>query len=126
MRPEAMEHGLWFGVSLGHIKAEHEKFTMNPGCAPGPILGDHPEDQISDVFRNTSSADLSTEPGNDAPIELKSSSVPPDDGVRKHDDEKLLPAGPDLTSGDPEQFVEQGQSRPWMPTLKNCELLSER
>ena len=63
--------------------------------------------------------------GNGAPIKLESSLMPPNDGVRKHDDEKLLPVGPNLAGGDPEQFVEAGQLRPWMPTLKDCELLSQ-
>jgi len=51
--------------------------------------------------------------------------VPLHDRVGKHDDEKLLPVGADLAGGDPEQFVEEGQSGPWMPTLKDCELLSQ-
>jgi len=51
--------------------------------------------------------------------------VPLNDCVGKHDNEKLLPVGADLAGGDPEQFVEEGQSGPWMPTLKDCELLSQ-
>jgi len=47
------------------------------------------------------------------------------DCVRKYDNEKLLPVGADLAGGDPEQFVEEGQSGPWMPTLKDYELLSQ-
>jgi hypothetical protein len=92
--------------SFGNIEAEHEKLTVDARRSPSRILGDHPEDQISNIFRNSPSADLSTEPGKDAPIELKPSSVPLNDGLGKHDDEKLLPVPPDLASGDPEQFVE--------------------
>ena len=35
--------------SLGDIKSEHEKFTMNPGCSPGQIFGDHFEDKIANL-----------------------------------------------------------------------------
>src|SRR6266850_884584 len=50
--------------SLGNVEAEHEKFTMNPRCSPGRIFGDHPENQISDLFCNSFSAGPSREPGN--------------------------------------------------------------
>jgi hypothetical protein len=36
--------------SLGNSKSEHEKFTMNPGCSPGRIFGDHFEDQIANLL----------------------------------------------------------------------------
>jgi hypothetical protein len=42
---------------------EHEKFTMNPRCSPGRIFGDHPENQIPDLFCNSFSASPSGEPG---------------------------------------------------------------
>ena len=51
--------------------------------------------------------------------------MPLNNRVGRHDDEKLIPVRPDLAGGDPEQFVEEGQSRPWMPTFKDCESLSQ-
>jgi len=39
-------------------------------------------------------------------------------GLRKDNYEKLLPVQPYLGCGDPEQFIEQYQSRLWMPTLE--------
>jgi hypothetical protein len=36
--------------SLGSVEAGHDKFTMNPRCSPRRIFGDHPENQISDLF----------------------------------------------------------------------------
>jgi hypothetical protein len=51
--------------------------------------------------------------------------VPLNNGFGTDEDEILLPIGPDLPSGDPEQFVKEGGVRPWMPTLKDCELLSQ-
>jgi hypothetical protein len=96
------------------------------------LLQDHDPDWFGRVCYLCSDGNLeyleeviSREPGNEAPIELKARSVPLNDGVGKHDDERLLPVGPNLAGGDPEQFVEAGQLRPWMPTLKDCELLSQ-
>ena len=92
--------------SLGNIKAKHKKLTVDARCAPGWILRDHLEDQIPNLLRDSASATrLAPDFGQDAPIELKSSSVPPNNGVRKNDDENLLPIRPNLTGGDPEQFV---------------------
>jgi hypothetical protein len=39
--------------SLGNSKSEQEKFTMNPGCSPGGIFGDHFEDQIANLLRDS-------------------------------------------------------------------------
>jgi hypothetical protein len=111
--------------SLGNIETEHKKLTVDARRSPGRILGNHPEDQILNLFRNSPSANRPTEPRNGAPIELESSLVPLNDRLGNDDDEKLLPIRPDLAGGDPEQFVEQCQSRPWMPTLKYRELLPE-
>jgi hypothetical protein len=52
--------------------------------------------------------------------------VPPDHRFRSDDNEGLLPTGPDSTSNDPEEFVEQAEDRPWTAPLQNGELLSER
>ena len=59
------------------------------------------------------------------PLELESGSVPLNDGFGKHEDERLLPVGPDLPCDDPEQFVEQ--TEPWfrMSALEHCESLSQ-
>jgi len=112
--------------SLGDIKSEHEKFTMNPGCSPGRIFGDHFEDQIANLLRDSTSATAwSPSSGQKTPVQLKSGSVPLNNGFGTDEDERLLPIGPDLPSGDPEQFVEEGRVRPWMPTLKDDQLLSQ-
>jgi hypothetical protein len=113
--------------SLGNVEAEHEKLAMNPGCSPGRILGNHLEYQIPNLYRDPSPATArAANPRQDAPIELKSSSVPLNNGFGKHDDERLLPVGPALPSRNPKQFVEQMESGSGTPTLKHCELLSQR
>jgi hypothetical protein len=112
--------------SLGNVEAEHEKLAMNPGCSPGRILGDHLEDQIPNLSRGPSPATArAANSRQDAPIEVKSSSVPLNNGFGKHDDERLLPVGPASPSRNPKQFVEQMESWSGMPTLKHGELLSQ-
>jgi hypothetical protein len=109
--------------SLRNIKAEHEKFTMNPGRSPRRIFGDHLEDQILNLFRDSPSANPPTNPRNDAPIELKPSSMPPNNGVGKHNHKKLLPVRPELPSSNPEEFIEQFEPWSGMAALEHCELL---
>jgi hypothetical protein len=93
--------------SLGNTKSEHEKFTMNPGCSPGRIFGHHFEDQIANLLRDSTSATAWAPTSREnAPVQLKSKSVPLNNGFRTDEEERLLPIGPDLPSGDPEQFVE--------------------
>jgi hypothetical protein len=112
--------------SLGNVKAQHEKLTVNPRCAPGRILGNHLEYQIANLLRDSVSATVwAPHSRQDAPIELKSSSVPLNNGFGKHDEERLLPVAPDLPSRNPKNFVEQFESWSGMPTLEYCELLSE-
>jgi len=84
---------------LGIVEAEHEKLAMNPRCSPGRILGNHLEYQIPNLYRDPSPATArATNPRQDAPIELKSSSVPLNSGFGKHDDERLPPVAPALPS----------------------------
>src|ERR1700730_11886274 len=61
--------------SLGNIKSEHEKSTMNPGRSPGWIFGDHPEDQIANLLRDSTSATAwAPSSKQNMPIQLKSRS----------------------------------------------------
>src|ERR1700676_289876 len=111
----------WFGIwmrpahpagyrSLGNHKAEHEKLPMNPRCSPGRILGDHFEDQLPNVFRYSKSATpRAPRFRQQGPVSFESGSMPLNDGIRKHDDKRPFPIGPNLPSGNPKQFVEQIQ-----------------
>lgn len=111
--------------SFGDIESEHEKLPVNARCSPRRILGHHLKDQSTNLLRNSSSADMPTEPGNEAPVELKPSLVPPNNGFRKNDDKELSPVGPELTCREPEQFVGQPKFGSRMATLKDCQLLSQ-
>jgi hypothetical protein len=100
---------------------------MNPGCSPGGIFGDHFEDQTANLLRDSRSAQRVGPPSvrQNTPVQLKSRSMPLNNGSGTDEEERLLPIGPDLPSGDPKQFVEEGRVRPQMPTPKDCQLLSQ-
>jgi len=36
--------------SLRNLEPEHQKFSVDSRCTPRGILGDHPEDQIANLF----------------------------------------------------------------------------
>ena len=52
--------------------------------------------------------------------------MPAGHGVRSDQIEALFPVGPELAKGNPEQFVEQTQSRLRMPAFQDDELPAKR
>ena len=100
---------------------------MNPGAPHVEFSATILNIRSRTSYRDPSPATArAANPRQDAPIELKSSSVPLNNGFGKHDDERLLPVGPALPSRNPKQFVEQMESGSGTLTLKHCELLSQR
>jgi hypothetical protein len=112
--------------SLGEIKTEHEKFPVYPGRSPGWILGNYPEDQISNLPRNSSPACWFSDPGDQAPVETEACPMPSNHRLRRDDDQSFFPGGPELMGSDPEEFVEQIEPCPRMSTFQNGELLPKR
>jgi hypothetical protein len=112
--------------SLGEIKTEREKFPVYPGRSPGWILGNYPEDHISNLPRNSSPACWFSDPGDQAPVETEACPMPSNHRLRRDDDQSFFPGGPELMDSDPEGFVEQIE--PWAPmsTFQNGELLPKR
>jgi hypothetical protein len=51
--------------------------------------------------------------------------MPADHSFRAHDDESLLPTGPKPARQNPEDFIERSQSRSWMLSFQDGELLSK-
>jgi len=58
-------------TSLRYVDAEHLQFAMNPGSTPGRVLGHHAEDEFSDFFRQSFSANLLSYLGEEAPVQAK-------------------------------------------------------
>jgi len=50
--------------SLGKIKTEHGEFPMDPRCSPGWVLGNHLENQFSNLLRRLFPSNLPPDSGN--------------------------------------------------------------
>jgi hypothetical protein len=111
--------------SLADIEAKHEKLTMDAWRPPRGVLGDHAEYQISDLLREPFPACGFSNSGDQSPVESEARPVPPDDCLRRDNNQRILPLGPDPPRSHPKQFVEAIQSRPRMPTPEYGELLSQ-
>src|SRR5712692_521625 len=77
------------------LEAEHQEFTMNARRTPTWILGDHLEDQLTDLFGNSRpTADSFSHLAEHGPIQFESGSVPPNHGFWQDDQKRLLPLRP--------------------------------
>lgn len=98
---------------------------MDPRRSPSWILNNHSEDQFPNLLGGGSSPTPPACSGDQAPVQAKTGTMPPDDRLRCHDDQRSFPSRPEATSGDPEEFVEWTYWGAWMSTLQNGELLAE-
>ena len=74
------------------------------------ILQGHPSDQLADLVVNRRSAGLLA--GLPSPVELESSTVPPDDGLRFNNEQCQSPAWPKPQQPYPEDPVALAELRP--------------
>ena len=59
------------------------------------------------------------------PVLAEASALPSQDGVGRHDDESLPPAGPDSGQPDPEEAIDRAEPRPGHRSLVDGELLAQ-
>ena len=65
---------------LGHLKAKHQKFAMDPGCAPQWVFPAHPLDKITQAAINfRPPCPVSRFP---APEDFEARTMPPQDSLR--------------------------------------------
>ena len=91
--------------SLRDVKAEHLKFSMDSRRAPRRILRHHPEDEFAHFLASRSSAHADSGPRNPLPVQLEPGSMPANDRIRLHQDQRLSPPGPEAAQHDPEESV---------------------
>ncbi|HVH71820.1 MAG TPA: hypothetical protein VNB49_12005 [Candidatus Dormibacteraeota bacterium] len=98
---------------------------MDPRSSPRAVLGHHLEDQIANFLGYGSSSDGLPDLGDHPPVPTESGTVPTNHGFRCDDEECLFPAGPEPTSQQPEEPVEQ--SKPWarMTPFQDGKLLTQ-
>ena len=111
--------------SFGDVQTEHEKFAVDPRSSPRGVLGQHLEDQIANFLGYWSSSDGLPDLGDHPPVPTESGAVPTNHGFRRDDEECLFPAGPEPTSQQPEEPVEQ--IKPWtrMTPFQHGKLLAQ-
>src|SRR5580700_10965577 len=95
---------------------------MNAGCAPQGIGFRHLVHQVSE-FSTYSRSTRALSPGNPGPEKAKSSPMPPDDGLRSHQKQRLSPIRPDSREGDPKPAVSPLQPGSWALSLHHSQLL---
>src|ERR1700682_952765 len=85
-----------FGEGAGELT----EFPVDPGRAPVRILRCQATDQGPRLLADPRPASALS--GSPAPVEAKAGSVPPDHGLRFHDEQHVRPSGPPMPEGGPE------------------------
>jgi hypothetical protein len=79
---------------------------MDARRSPGPVFGDHAKDQLSDLLRQSPLADWPSQPGNQPGVQTETGPAPSDDCLRRDDNQRVLPRGPNSPRRQPRQFIE--------------------
>jgi hypothetical protein len=90
------------------------KFSMDSRRAPRRILRHHPEDEFAHFLASRSSAHADSGPRSPIPVQLEPGSMPANDRIRLHQDQRLSPPGPEATQHNPEEWVVIRES--WLRT----------
>src|ERR1019366_4088665 len=96
---------------------------MNAWCSPRSVVGHHAEDEVSQFPPNASSTRMSSVPREPTPVHLESGPMPANDCLRLHENQRLLPFGPEARQSRPEQPIRRGKARPRASLLQNGKLL---
>jgi len=91
--------------SLGDVEAEHLEFALNSRCAPSRILRNDLEDELTNFLACRPSAHADSGPRNPLPVQLEPCTMPANDRIRLHQDQRLSPPGPEVTQHNPEKSV---------------------
>jgi hypothetical protein len=112
-------------TALGDVVAEHEQFAVDPRSAPGWVFRNHLENQLTDLFRDRSSAERLMDSGDEPPIQLEARPMPAHNRIGRHDDERSLPGRPEAAQPNPEDFVDDAQLGASVLAFENGQLLTE-
>src|ERR1700676_1467168 len=93
-------------ATFGDVEAELQEFPMDPGRPPVRILRRQATDQDPNLLADPRPAPAMS--GSPAPVEAKACSMPPDHGLRFHDEQPVRPSRPQLPEGGPEEAIEAG------------------
>ena len=106
------------------VEAEFEKFTMNPGSAPGGILLHHPLDQRSNLGIDLGSARALWARAQ-APEQPKASPMPGNNGFWFDNDQDVVPCRPKAAEQNPKHSILDSQPGARLFSLEYTQLLTE-
>ena len=99
---------------------------MDARCTPSWILRHHLEDQVTDLFGDsTATADSFSHSAEHGPIQFEPSLVPPHHGLWEDENERFFPVGPETARHDPEEFIEWTQPGSRVLAFQDGELLAK-
>ena len=79
--------------SFRNVEAKHRKFSVDAGCAPGWVLGNHADDKLAQLLANTLPAWTGAMSRKPSPIRFESGSMPSYNRLRLDENQRLLPSG---------------------------------
>jgi hypothetical protein len=110
--------------ALGDVDAELEKFAVDSGSTPQGVGRGHRPDERGDLLAGGWAA--ASWPAREAsPVFAEAAALPTQDGVGRHDDQRLPPTGPESGQAGPEQAVSRAELRPGRCSLVHGQLLAE-
>jgi hypothetical protein len=110
--------------ALGDIDAELEELPVDAGSTPQGIRCDHFPDEGGDlgIDARTTSSRPARKLG---PVLAEAATLPTQDGVGRHDDQRLPPTGPESGEAGPEQAVSRTEPRPGSRSFVDGDLLAQ-
>jgi hypothetical protein len=110
--------------ALGDLDPQLEELSVDSWCTPQGVCRGHFSDKRGGLSADRRAAQPRPA-GEPHPVLTKATARPPQDGVRRHDDESLSPAGPYAGEPDPQEAVGGAQSGPRDHPLVHGELLAQ-
>ncbi|HET6840587.1 MAG TPA: hypothetical protein VFK06_02725 [Candidatus Angelobacter sp.] len=111
--------------SLRNIETQLEQLTMYARGTPGGILGNHAENQFSQLFTDSLPAECLSMARNPIPVQAESSAMPACDGLGSDDNQSLLPFRPPPLGDNPKQTIKSSEPRPRLSPLHGQKLLAK-
>jgi hypothetical protein len=98
---------------------------MDSGRTPGPVLGNHAEDEFAQFPADASSSHADPMPRKPCPVQLEPGTMPANNSFRPDEDQCPLPPRPEPSQRHPKQFIRSGKSRRRVTLRQNRKLLPQ-
>ena len=92
--------------SFRDFETQLEQFPVNAGRSPSWVLSDHAKDQVAHFPADWLPSHHLSSSRDPAPVQPKAGPMPTNHGLRGDEDQRSLPARPNLSQNDPEQLVD--------------------